>query len=236
MAAFEEFGVLPELAVALDEMGWSLPTDVQAEAIPLILGGGDVLMAAETGSGKTGAFCLPVLQITWESRKSLAGLAAGDRPTSQTIDAGPESLRMSVQDRSPLMAISPDGCQCQVRHPKVWHGSRATRGVLAHGQWYYEAWVEDEGLCRFGFATAQASLDLGTCPKGFGFGSTGRKSHANQFDAYGEAFGRGDVIGCFLDLDQGQIAFAKNGQDLGVAFALTPKLGSAAFFPAIVLK
>ena len=35
----------------------------QAEAIPLILGGGDVLMAAETGSGKTGAFCLPVLQV-----------------------------------------------------------------------------------------------------------------------------------------------------------------------------
>lgn len=32
----------------------SLPTDVQAEAVPLILGGGDVLMAAETGSGKTG--------------------------------------------------------------------------------------------------------------------------------------------------------------------------------------
>lgn len=31
-----------------------LPTDVQAEAVPLILGGGDVLMAAETGSGKTG--------------------------------------------------------------------------------------------------------------------------------------------------------------------------------------
>ena len=49
----------------------SLPTDVQSEAIPLILGGGDVLMAAETGSGKTGAFCLPVLQITWESLKEL---------------------------------------------------------------------------------------------------------------------------------------------------------------------
>lgn len=47
----------------------SLPTDVQAEAIPLILGGGDVLMAAETGSGKTGAFCLPVLQIVWETMK-----------------------------------------------------------------------------------------------------------------------------------------------------------------------
>jgi ATP-dependent RNA helicase DDX1 len=48
-----------------------LPTDVQSEAIPLILGGGDVLMAAETGSGKTGAFCLPIIQIVWETLKDL---------------------------------------------------------------------------------------------------------------------------------------------------------------------
>ena len=54
-----------------DQIFFRLPTDVQAEAIPLILGGGDVLMAAETGSGKTGAFCLPVLQITWETLKDL---------------------------------------------------------------------------------------------------------------------------------------------------------------------
>lgn len=44
---------------------------MQAEAIPLILGGGDVLMAAETGSGKTGAFCLPVMQIVWETLKDM---------------------------------------------------------------------------------------------------------------------------------------------------------------------
>ena len=69
MTAFEEFGVLPEIGKAVDDMGWGLPTDIQSEAIPLILGGGDVLLAAETGSGKTGAFCLPVLQITWESLK-----------------------------------------------------------------------------------------------------------------------------------------------------------------------
>lgn len=49
-----------------------LPTDVQAEAIPLILGGGDVLMAAETGSGKTGAFCLPIVQIVWETLRDIA--------------------------------------------------------------------------------------------------------------------------------------------------------------------
>lgn len=50
---------------------YRLPTDVQAEAIPLILGGGDVLMAAETGSGKTGAFCIPILQIVWETLKDI---------------------------------------------------------------------------------------------------------------------------------------------------------------------
>lgn len=35
------------------------------------MGGGDVLMAAETGSGKTGAFCIPILQIVWETLKDL---------------------------------------------------------------------------------------------------------------------------------------------------------------------
>jgi hypothetical protein len=41
----------------------SLPSPVQAEAIPLILGGGDMMAAAETGTGKTGAFALPILQV-----------------------------------------------------------------------------------------------------------------------------------------------------------------------------
>ena len=57
MAAFEEVGICPELITACEELGWSLPTDIQAEVVPLILGGGDVMAAAETGSGKTGAAC-----------------------------------------------------------------------------------------------------------------------------------------------------------------------------------
>ena len=43
-------------------MGWLLPTEIQEEAIPLILGGGDVMAAAETGSGKTGVW-LPLLVL-----------------------------------------------------------------------------------------------------------------------------------------------------------------------------
>ncbi|CAE7565317.1 ddx1 [Symbiodinium sp. CCMP2592] len=67
MSAFEELGICPEIIQAVEEDDWLLPTPVQQEAIPLILGGGDVLVAAETGSGKTGAFGLPCLQIVHET-------------------------------------------------------------------------------------------------------------------------------------------------------------------------
>ncbi len=43
MSAFEELGVMPELIKAVEDLGWVLPTPVQAEAVPLILGGGDVM-------------------------------------------------------------------------------------------------------------------------------------------------------------------------------------------------
>lgn len=109
-----------------------LPTDVQSEAIPLILGGGDVLMAAETGSGKTGAFCLPVLQITWETLKALQDKKGGGSGSKSTANSD-QGWRMSVQDRGPAIAISPDGLQVQSRHFKEWHGCRATFGVANKG-------------------------------------------------------------------------------------------------------
>lgn len=40
---------MPEISESVNALGWLLPTDIQGEAIPSILGGGDVLMAAETG-------------------------------------------------------------------------------------------------------------------------------------------------------------------------------------------
>jgi hypothetical protein len=48
MSAFEELGVSPELIRACEGLGWTLPTPVQAEAVPLILGGGDVMVGACT--------------------------------------------------------------------------------------------------------------------------------------------------------------------------------------------
>ncbi|XP_067131115.1 ATP-dependent RNA helicase DDX1 [Centruroides vittatus] len=234
MTAFEEMGVMPEIGKAVDEMEWSLPTDVQAEAVPLILGGGDVLMAAETGSGKTGAFCLPILQIVWETLKDeQAGKTKRDGISGGGVG---NKWTMSFFDRGNALAVSPDGMMCQSREFKEWHGCRSTKGVQNKGKYYYEAKVTDEGLCRVGWSTLAATLDLGTDKQGFGFGGTGKKSFGKQFDDYGEKFGINDVIGCYLDLDNGSIKFSKNGNDFGEAFKIPQNLRRSAFFAAVVLK
>ncbi len=56
---FSELGLTPELTSALDQSGFTTPTDVQAQAIPAALAGRDLLVSAQTGSGKTAAFLLP---------------------------------------------------------------------------------------------------------------------------------------------------------------------------------
>uniref|UniRef100_A0A9L0JNR2 ATP-dependent RNA helicase n=1 Tax=Equus asinus TaxID=9793 RepID=A0A9L0JNR2_EQUAS len=229
-----EMGVMPEIAQAVEEMDWLLPTDIQAESIPLILGGGDVLMAAETGSGKTGAFSIPVIQIVYETLKDQQEGKKG----KTTIKTGASVLnkwQMNPYDRGSAFAIGSDGLCCQSREVKEWHGCRATKG-LTKGRHYYEVSCHDQGLCRVGWSSMQASLDLGTDKFGFGFGGTGKKSHNKQFDNYGEEFTMHDTIGCYLDIDKGHIKFSKNGKDLGLAFEIPQHMKNQALFPACVLK
>jgi ATP-dependent RNA helicase RhlE len=59
---FNSLGLSPALVLAAGELGFATPTPIQLEAIPAILRGADVLGAAQTGSGKTAAFALPLLQ------------------------------------------------------------------------------------------------------------------------------------------------------------------------------
>ncbi|KAK7939056.1 hypothetical protein WMY93_002382 [Mugilogobius chulae] len=68
---FKDLGVTEVLCEACDQLGWKAPTKIQTEAIPVALQGKDVIGLAETGSGKTGAFALPILQSLLDTPQRL---------------------------------------------------------------------------------------------------------------------------------------------------------------------
>ncbi|MDR1934484.1 MAG: DEAD/DEAH box helicase [Candidatus Accumulibacter sp.] len=59
---FDELGLAPELLRAVSDQGYTIPTPIQAQAIPIVLSGKDLMGGAQTGTGKTAAFALPLLQ------------------------------------------------------------------------------------------------------------------------------------------------------------------------------
>lgn len=65
---------------------------------------------------------------------------------------------LSLFDRGRALAVTPDSLRCQSREQKEWHGCRANKGVSGSGKYFFEAIVTDEGLCRVGWSTSQASI------------------------------------------------------------------------------
>ncbi|MBQ0714631.1 DEAD/DEAH box helicase [Paraperlucidibaca wandonensis] len=61
--SFADLGLMPELLQALEAVGYTTPTPIQRDAIPVVLAGRDLLAAAQTGTGKTAGFTLPMLQL-----------------------------------------------------------------------------------------------------------------------------------------------------------------------------
>ncbi len=59
---FDNLGIMPDIVRALEDMGFEEPSPIQAEAIPLLLEGRDLIGQAQTGTGKTAAFAIPALQ------------------------------------------------------------------------------------------------------------------------------------------------------------------------------
>lgn len=67
---FEDYRISPEIKRNLAELGFRRPTDIQFKAIPPILKGEDVLAIAQTGTGKTAAFAIPIIDLIHRQKKS----------------------------------------------------------------------------------------------------------------------------------------------------------------------
>jgi len=90
---FEQLGLSPALLRTLAEAGYETPTEIQAQAIPLVLDGRDVLGGAQTGTGKTAAFGLPLLQ-----RLSKLTPANGPRKPRALVLVPTRELAVQVAD------------------------------------------------------------------------------------------------------------------------------------------
>ncbi|WP_036137759.1 DEAD/DEAH box helicase, partial [Novilysobacter defluvii] len=91
--SFESLGVAPALLRALSEQGYTSPTPIQAESIPLVLAGHDLLGGAQTGTGKTAAFGLPLLQ-----RLSALTPAKGPRKPRALVLVPTRELAVQVEE------------------------------------------------------------------------------------------------------------------------------------------
>ncbi len=91
---FQDFQFNEHLAEGISSMGYTTPTPIQEMAIPIILEGNDIIACAQTGTGKTGAYLLPVLDFISKNKKhhTSALVLAPTRELAQQIDQQVEGL------------------------------------------------------------------------------------------------------------------------------------------------
>jgi ATP-dependent RNA helicase RhlE len=109
--SFDRLGLSPELLRAVAHEGYAEPTPVQAEAIPFVLDGRDLLAGAQTGTGKTAAFVLPMIQRLHASRP------AGPRLIRALILAPTRELALQVEE-----SVRTYGAQQPIRSTTIYGG------------------------------------------------------------------------------------------------------------------
>ena len=94
--SFDQLGLSPEYLRAVADQGYTEPTPVQTQAIPVVLAGRDLMAGAQTGTGKTAAFVLPMLQRL--GRPNGTDPRAGRRPIRALVLAPTRELALQVEE------------------------------------------------------------------------------------------------------------------------------------------
>lgn len=102
MTTFEELGVSSKIVESLTNMNFVSPTGIQTETIPYVLSGIDVLAQAQTGSGKTGAFGIPIVDTVRKTEELQSLILAPTRELAQQVG---EQLRLMSRAKGLKVSI-----------------------------------------------------------------------------------------------------------------------------------
>ncbi|CZS91135.1 hypothetical protein WAI453_003737 [Rhynchosporium graminicola] len=129
--SFKELGIVDELCDACTALGYKAPTPIQVESIPLALQDRDLIALAETGSGKTAAFALPILQALLDKPQPFFGLViAPTRELAYQISQAFEALGSKIAVRCAVIVGGMDMVPQAIALGKKPHIIVATPGRL----------------------------------------------------------------------------------------------------------
>ncbi|CAN6689035.1 unnamed protein product [Malus baccata var. baccata] len=128
---FKNLGICDELVDACEKLGWTIPTPIQVESMPAALEGKDLIALAQTGSGKTGAFALPILQELIKTPQSFfACVLSPTRELAIQIAEQFEALGSEIGVKCAVLVGGVDMVQQSINLAKRPHVVVATPGRL----------------------------------------------------------------------------------------------------------
>jgi ATP-dependent RNA helicase RhlE len=110
---FEQLNLIEPILLALKNEGYTHPTPIQQQAIPVVLQGNDLLGCAQTGTGKTAAFAIPILQLLHQNKNAVRGT----RPIKALILTPTRELAIQIDE-----SFASYGKNLDIRHTVVFGG------------------------------------------------------------------------------------------------------------------
>src|SRR5918994_2003746 len=106
MSTFTELGLRAELTEALTALGYEAPTPIQERTIPRMLAGGDLIGQAQTGTGKTAAFALPILEkIDPKKRETQALVLTPTRELAMQVADAIHTYSSKLKDHVSVLPV-----------------------------------------------------------------------------------------------------------------------------------